>query len=149
MDKISISVIVPKRTRVFVSGPGEYGSWSRPWSLCRRSGAHEDALFRRGKEHVKAPVVKTDGRGPGSLRVAITSLHVVFSVDVETRKYVGYDVPVHQVMRFKYGNAGHEVEARGYQVVTLPDANYIRIGVVRKENGIAIVAIILIALSSP
>jgi hypothetical protein len=92
--------------------------------------------------------VKSDRRRPGSLRVAVTALHVVSSVDVESRKYVSYDVPVHQVMRFKYGNAGHEVEARSYQVITLPNPNYIWIGVVRKENGIAVVPVVLIASSS-
>jgi hypothetical protein len=93
--------------------------------------------------------VKSDRRRPGSLRVAVTALHVVSSVDVESRKYVSYDVPVHQVMRFKHGNAGHEVEARSYQVITLPNPNYIWIGVVREENGIAVVPIVLIASSSP
>jgi hypothetical protein len=52
-------------------------------------------------------------------------------------------------MRFEYGNAGHEVEARSYQVITLSNPNYIRIGIVGKENGIAVVPVILIASSSP
>jgi hypothetical protein len=149
MNEISITVIVPEGTWVFVSRPSEYGNWSRPWPLCRGSGAHEDALFRCGKKHVVAPIVKSDRRRPGSLCIAIAALHVVSSVDVESRKYVSYDVPVHQVMRFKYRNAGHEVEARSYQVITLPNPNYIWIGVVRKKNRIAVVPIILIASSSP
>jgi hypothetical protein len=93
--------------------------------------------------------VKSDGRRPSSLGVAITALHVVSSVDVESRKYMSYDVPVHQVMRFKNGNAGHEVEARSYQVITISNPNYIWIGIVGKENGIAVVPVVLIASSSP
>jgi hypothetical protein len=132
MNKISIAVIVPQRTWIFIPGSSQYGAWNSPWPLCRRSGTHEDTLSRRRKKHIKAPVVKPDRRRPGSLRIAITAIHVVLSVDIEPRKYVSDDVPVHQIMRFKYGNTGHEVEARGYQVIALPHPNYVWIGIVRK-----------------
>src|SRR5262249_369481 len=132
MNEVRISVVVPQRAWIFISGASKYGNWSRPWPLCRGSGAHEDTLSRCRKKYVKPPIVKPDRRRPGSLCIAIAAIHVVSPVDIESWKDMSQDAPVHQIMRFKHGDAGHEVKAGGDQVIAFANPNHIGIGIVRE-----------------
>jgi len=137
VDQVGLPVIIPKRAGIDPAPGCLHLVQGRPRSQGIGGRAHEDAFVGRAEEHPEPAVMVADAGGPRSAPVS----RGVVGGEGQPVEDVGHDAPIDQVSGVQHRQAGEAVEAGRDHIEVVPMAGHIGIGVVGKEDGVAIRAI--------
>ena len=151
MDQPSLAIIVPEGAGVFQHRLVDHLHRRAPRTFRLAGSRHEDALVRRRPIDIEQSGMMADRWGPDPASIAgaadrlgngigqaVGAGHVIFGREWQARQDMAKDRPVDQVAGMEDRDARREMEARGYHIIILPDADDIRVGIIRIENGVAV-----------
>jgi hypothetical protein len=156
VDQIGLAVIIPEGAWVLKTWAGHDGDRSAPGALDLGRGGHEDPLIGGGEIDVEPAVVMPDRRRPHPAGVALARRahltrhpragiiggygprQIVFGRERQLGQDVAGDRPMDEVLGGKDRHAGREVETGRHEVVGLADTDDIRIGIVGRQDRVAI-----------
>ena len=143
--EVGLAVLIPEGAGVFPAGNSLDAVQGRPGPgrIFRR--AHEQALVRRAEIHPEAAVVPADAGRPGAsgvMRILLPSGEVEAPVDL------GDEPPADQVLGLQDLHA-HKMKIGGDHIVRTAHADDVRIGIVGRQDRIAVAAVTGVAPGIP